>query len=129
MAGSSGSGRGGRVGTVHACLECGGMRPNNLCEPCPGCERLKKDQEWERLHPNKAKYLEDNGWQRLFLEKGFPPDYAGPNKSVSIGWWHKSFCFSQQIYFTLFQAVKIQRQNDEKIEPRIIATEKGIEIS
>jgi len=120
-----------RVGTVHACPECGGMRPNDLSKPCFCCEQRKKDEEWQHRHPNPVKYLEEHGWawQRLFMERGFPPDYAGPSKSVTIGWWNWHFCFVQQIYLTLVQAVKIQRMVDEGIKPCIIVTKSGVKIS
>jgi len=89
---------------------------------CAECERLKSEKEWERQYPDKVKYLEERGWQRAKLEKGFPGhrDY--------LGWWHEKFCLIHQRYFDIDQAVRIQRQANEGREPRIIYAQDGFKV-
>jgi hypothetical protein len=111
-----------RIGRSHACPQCGRMRPNDLSQPCPGCERLKKDAEWNRYHPDPVKYLEEREWQRVYLEKGFP------GHRNYLGWWHEKHCLAHQRYFFQDEAVLIQRRVDEGKEPRIIYAADGIKM-
>jgi hypothetical protein len=89
---------------------------------CAECARLEREREWDSQHPDKGKYLEENGWQRAKLEKGFP------GHREYLGWWHEKFCLVHQRYFDIDQAVRIQRQADEGREPLIIYAEDGFKV-